>query len=288
MSLFRAETTETRIDLDMPVAAGELRGGLAENALGGGRIVLAGGLEIEAHAAHARGRHRVERGGGERLVDDGDTAGAGAELVHRIDGDGIVDPVDARRHDHDPIEMERALQVAQIVDQGFRGRIEPAGKIRKVHGVEDVHVAIAGAARYIEIDRRLHGRRRGRQAVTRFERDTRGAGGADVRQHPASGEHGLLPVAPLIEIDTMGTLQRRLLQKLSQSGSRRKGDLAQGDLAQGRLGAGATWRSRADPKWPCLCMLCCRRLGSRVIVPRSRIEASPFRERARHAYPCGM
>jgi hypothetical protein len=41
-----------------------------------------------------------------------------------------------------------------------------------------------------------------------------------------SGEHDLLPVAPLIEADNMARLRRRLSEKLSQLGSVRKGNMA--------------------------------------------------------------
>ena len=204
VALERGDHRQVRVDLDMPVAAGELRRGRGENAFGGGRIILAGGLEVEANATHARARQLIEHRGGDRFVDDGDPAGARAELANRIDGAGIVDAVDARRHDHHPLEVERALQATQIIDRGLRRRIEPAGEIRKMHRIEDVHVAIARAARDVEIDRCLDGRGRGGKTHAGLQGEARGPGGADMRQHPTSGEHDVLPVAPLVRAGKRG------------------------------------------------------------------------------------
>jgi hypothetical protein len=54
-------------------------------------------------------------------------------------------------HDHDVVHTKRAMQRQKLVDRGPRWRIGAAGGEGKYRSfAEYVHMAVAGAARYVE------------------------------------------------------------------------------------------------------------------------------------------
>jgi len=120
------------------------------------------GLENAANAANAAFMHGVDIGGGRFFVDDRDAAcPLGTELLDAVERCGIVGAVNARRHDHDMIHVQRFLQREQIVGGGDWRRVSAARPERKLLRIgEDMRVRIDGAARHVEIDRRLYRRRR--------------------------------------------------------------------------------------------------------------------------------
>src|SRR5215472_11837894 len=68
-----------------------------------------------------------------------------------------VQAINARLHDHNAVEMQLLLQSEQVLGGGLGRRVDPPAEIGKPCGIEYVHVAVAGAARYVEIDRRVDG-----------------------------------------------------------------------------------------------------------------------------------
>ena len=88
-------------------------------------------------------------------------ARSGPSCLIAVERCGIVGAVNARRHDHDMIHVQRFLQREQIVGGGDWRRISAARPERKLLRIgEDMRVRIDGAARHVEIDRRLYRRRR--------------------------------------------------------------------------------------------------------------------------------
>ncbi len=98
----------------------------AEGWARGTRVGLAGGFEIDPHAADAGAMHLVERGIRRPIVDHRHTASPGAELAHAVERAGIVAGVDARLDDHDARQAQRLLQGEQLVRVGRRRGIAAA------------------------------------------------------------------------------------------------------------------------------------------------------------------
>ena len=70
-------------------------------------------------------------------------------------GRGIVGAVDARRHDHHALDMQRLVQRRHLLGRRRFRRIDAAGEERKSFGVAvNMGVAIAGAGGDVEIHRR--------------------------------------------------------------------------------------------------------------------------------------
>jgi len=109
------------------------------------RIGLAGGFEIDPHAADAGAVHLVERGVRRPVVDYRDAAGAVAEPAHAVEGAGIVAAIDARLHDDDARQVQAALQLQELIRAGRRRRVAAPRRERKFGcGAENVDMAIAG------------------------------------------------------------------------------------------------------------------------------------------------
>jgi hypothetical protein len=118
-------------------------------------IVGAAGCEIEAAAAHPRLAHGIEIGVGRLVIDRRDTAGVGAARLHPVERRGIVGAVNARRHDHNPLDLQRAMQRRHLLGQGHLGRVDAPGEERKLLRVAvDVGVAVARIRRHVEVHRR--------------------------------------------------------------------------------------------------------------------------------------
>ena len=121
-----------------------------------GRLVVAVRFQIDAHAAHAGVMHVAQHSVARRVVDHGDAAPARAKATQRIDGHRIVRPIGARMYDDDAIEMERGLEGEQVLDARIAGRVAALFGIGKLVGrAEHVGVAVAGAHRHVEGDRRV-------------------------------------------------------------------------------------------------------------------------------------
>ena len=75
-------------------------------------IVDAAGREIEADAAEAGLLHGVEIGLAGLVVDHGDAARGRAARLHAEQRGRIVGAIDARRHDHHALDMQRLVQRA--------------------------------------------------------------------------------------------------------------------------------------------------------------------------------
>jgi hypothetical protein len=129
------------------------------------------GREIEADAAEALGVHGVQLRLGGLVVDDGDAARVIAARLHAEQRRRIVGAVDARRHDHDALDVQRLMQRRHLLRRSRLGRVDAAGEERKLFRIAvNVGVAVAGAGRHVEIDR-CRGLRR------------LGAGGCGVHRH---------------------------------------------------------------------------------------------------------
>jgi hypothetical protein len=76
------------------------------------------------------------------------------QAAYGVERAGVVGAVDARLHHHDAIEVQVALQLEQLFDGSLRRRVDALFRKWKLRRVaKHVDVAIAGAARDIEIDR---------------------------------------------------------------------------------------------------------------------------------------
>ncbi len=143
------------VDLHMPAQPADLLDGRVENGFGIGRIEPSRrvGFEIKPHAANARGCHLLQRLARCGPVDDRNAARARPHAAHGVKRAGVVGAVDARLHHHDAIEVKVALELEQLLDGSLRRRVDALfckWKLRRV--AKHVDVAIAGAARHIEID----------------------------------------------------------------------------------------------------------------------------------------
>ncbi len=94
----------------MPAERSHALSRLLQVARGHGGIALTVRFKIYAHATNPGRVHVGERASARGVVNDGDTARARAELAHGVDRAGIVRAVGARMHDHDPVDMQRAMQ----------------------------------------------------------------------------------------------------------------------------------------------------------------------------------
>jgi hypothetical protein len=144
----------------VPRPPGDLSHGRIKPLGRGPRIEDASLLKIDADAADAGPRHGVQLRRACRLADHGDAASPlRAELAHPVQRGRIVRAVDAGRHDHDAVHVQRVLKGEQRRGGGGRRRVAAPGPVWKPRRVEDMHVAIAGAARHLKGHWRLDVRR---------------------------------------------------------------------------------------------------------------------------------
>ena len=154
--LQRCDYGQASVELNVPIAAAKLLCDGVESFFGGDGVSISRALEIEPHTPHADRRHVIESGGGDRFVDDDNAAGACAELADGIDRAGIVGPINAWCYDDGPVEVKCGLQIAQVIDRGLRGRVNPFTIVGKMRRIEHMHMAIAGATGNIEVDHRSY------------------------------------------------------------------------------------------------------------------------------------
>jgi hypothetical protein len=153
-------------------------------------IVDAAGCQIEPDAANAGLAHRVEVGLAGLVVDHGNAARGCSARLHAEQCRRIVGAIDARRHDHHALEMQRLVQRAHLLGRGRLGRIDAACEEREFLRVRvDVGVTIAGAGGHLEIDLRRRLRRLGECASGVHGNSRRNRG----QQDTASRQHGFLP-----------------------------------------------------------------------------------------------
>ena len=94
------------IELDVPVAATQLLGGLQHPTPSIVGVGFARSLKIEPHAAYASCCHIVDLALADGLINDGDaTRPRRTEFLYGLKGAGVVDPVNAGLHDHNAVEM---------------------------------------------------------------------------------------------------------------------------------------------------------------------------------------
>ncbi len=87
------------------------------------------------------------------VIDHGNAARGRPARLHAEQRRRIVGAVDARRHDHHALDMQRLVQRAHLLRRGQLRRIDAPRKEREFFGVGvDVGVAVAGAGRHVEID----------------------------------------------------------------------------------------------------------------------------------------
>jgi hypothetical protein len=193
-------------------------------------IIDAAGREIEPDAAEARGLHGVEIGFAGLVVDHGHTARGRAARLHAEQRRRIVGSIDARRHDHHALDVQRLVQRAHLFGRGKLRRVDAPRIEREFFGIGvDVGVAIGGAGRHVEIHggRGLRGFGVGVLVVHRYSGRDRG------KQNLASVEHGRLSpqwrVVDLV-VDVPSRMprvrSRVLVRKLNASAPPRKGDLS--------------------------------------------------------------
>ena len=137
----------------------------APNLLHGRVKLLCGDSRIEnaglENAANAAFMHGVDIGGGRFFVDDRDAAcPLGTELLDAVERCGLrCRKRSASRSRHDPCAALFAARADHR--RGDWRRVSAARPERKLLRIgEDMRVRIDGAARHVEIDRRLYRRRR--------------------------------------------------------------------------------------------------------------------------------
>ena len=188
--LDRDDHWEAGVELDMPAARLHAldRGGEARAADIG--IVDATGCEVKADAAEADLVHGVERALRRLVVDHGDAAGRGAAGHHAVLAGRIVGAVDARRHDHHALHVQRLVQRAHLFGRGGLRRVDAAGEERELLDIAvDVGVAVAGVLGDIKIDRRRRLNRLGQNIPVLHECP----GGDGSEHHMASRQHWFSP-----------------------------------------------------------------------------------------------
>src|SRR5262249_38313437 len=117
-------------------------------------IVLSGVHQVQPDTAYAGLAHGVERAFRRLFVDYGDTPSCLAANLYAVQGRRVVRSVDARVHDHDALNMQRAMQRDHLGWQRRLRRIATAGEERKFRRIaEDMSVAVAGALRNLKIHR---------------------------------------------------------------------------------------------------------------------------------------
>jgi hypothetical protein len=118
-------------------------------------IVDAAGCKVKADAAEADLVHGVEVAFGGLVIDHGDAARGGAAGHHAELRGGVIGAVDAGRHDHHTLYLQRLVQRAHLLGRGRLRRVDAAGEERKFLDVAvDVGVTIAGVLGHMEIDQR--------------------------------------------------------------------------------------------------------------------------------------
>ncbi len=104
--LERYHQRQRGIELNVPVAAPQLLSGLQQPAPRIVGVGFARSLKVEPHAAHAGCRHIVDLALARGLIDHGDaTRPRRTEFLYGVKGAGVVDPINARLHDDNAVEM---------------------------------------------------------------------------------------------------------------------------------------------------------------------------------------
>jgi hypothetical protein len=109
--------------------------------------------EGEADAADAAGVQRFQLGIGDARVQHRHAARIRAELRDRVERHTVVDRVVARLDDDGAGGADALLQLAVMRDRGVRRRHAVARRHRKARRIVDVHVAVAGVGRRLELRR---------------------------------------------------------------------------------------------------------------------------------------
>ena len=189
--LDRRDHRQRGVELHVPAACLHALDGGREARAADIRIADAAGGEIDATAAKTVRLHCVELGFRGLVVDHGHSACGRAARLHAEQGGGIVGAVDARRHDHHALDMQRLVQRRHFLGACRFRRIDAPREERKLFDVTmDVRVAIAGMGRNVEIDRRRGLRRTGVSFVGHGY-----SGGKGGKQDAASVEHGFSPAS---------------------------------------------------------------------------------------------
>jgi hypothetical protein len=159
--------------------------------------------EAEADAANAAGMKGLELGVGDRRGDDRDAARARRELRDRVERHPVVGRIVARLHDDDARRPDPLLQQPVFRDGGVGRRRPRVRRHRKAHRVIDVHVAVGGVGRRLELGRLGAGRIRHLLGVASPGvesrggcRDCRHRGSLDER---ATCDHFFLPDLSCVE-----------------------------------------------------------------------------------------
>ncbi|MEY9669059.1 hypothetical protein ABIE80_007767 [Bradyrhizobium diazoefficiens] len=160
--LDRRDHRQRGVELHVPAARLHALDGHSEAGPADIGIADAAGRKVDADAAEAFLLHRVELRFGRLVVDHGDPARGPATRLHAEQSGGVVGAVDARRHDHHALDMQRLVQRGHFFRARQLRRIDAACEERKLFGIAmDVGVAVAGMRRNVEIDRRRGLRRAG-------------------------------------------------------------------------------------------------------------------------------
>ena len=119
----------------------------------------AGLHQVEADAAHAEIVQALELGVGHARVDDGDAARRRPDLRDAVERAGIVGAVGRGLHDDVARRADALLQKPIVVDLGV-GRLQGRARRDREAAVVDVHVAVAGVLRRLQLRRLGAGRPR--------------------------------------------------------------------------------------------------------------------------------
>ena len=119
----------------------------------------AGLHQVEADAAHAEIVQALELGVGHARVDDGDAARRRPDLRHAVQRAGIVGAVGRGLHYDVARRADALLQEPVVVGLGV-GRLQGRARRDREAAVVDVHVAVAGVLRRVQLRRLGAGRPR--------------------------------------------------------------------------------------------------------------------------------
>ena len=140
------------------------------------------------------------------VVDDRDAAGLRAARFHAGEGRGIVGAVNARRDDHDALDVQALMQRRHLLGQRHLRCINPPGKEREfLRLTENVRVTIACPCGHVEIHRRRQLRR-----LRQYPSCSHGNSGRDRAEHYcASCWHGFPPADACLESGVWTSLKGR-------------------------------------------------------------------------------
>ena len=112
------------------------------------------GIELgEADAANSSIRQGLQLGLRDRRVNDGHSARLGTELSDGVEGDAVIGNIDGRRDDDGPGSADPLLQQAVLGHTRVHLQARARPKRRETFGIIDMHVAVAGICRCLELRR---------------------------------------------------------------------------------------------------------------------------------------